>query len=165
MAVLQRKCGEQIVITPTLHIFVLAINECGARFSVCDAHLRMPGAALSQQIADVCRNRSCYFWFPPGGCCSLIVSCAKGQSILLVGDIRLTVVDVAAGYLTAKIAGLPKAKKLTIENRLNSLKNRATALVPPSPADTDSSIGWKLKTRGCLNPRVRLACGEQSLDI
>lgn len=107
MAILCPNRGDHIVIADGLRLSVLETNDHGATFGVCDASHRQVGAALSELIAAACHSRRCYFWFPEGGCCTMVVKCGKGKSLSLAGSARVTVLDVSSERVTLAIAGLP----------------------------------------------------------
>ncbi len=103
MTILCPTRGDLICITKGLRLSMLEFNDRGATFSVCDADFLRGGAAPSEQIAAICRNASCYFWFPIGGCRTLVLKCAKGRTLLLEHFARLTVLNVSSDRVTLAI--------------------------------------------------------------
>jgi hypothetical protein len=103
MAILCPNRGDQICITNGLRLSVLGFSDHGATFSVCDADFLHDGAARAEQIAAACRSASCYFWFPIGGCRTLVVKCGQGKTLSLAEFARLTVLNVSFNRLTLAI--------------------------------------------------------------
>lgn len=95
--------GEHFVVADNLRVSVLKCNRYGVSFGVCDQNPRGAGAVMSPPLADVCRNRACYFWFRKGGCCTLVVGCRKGKSLALTGQGRLTVSNVSSHGVSVAI--------------------------------------------------------------
>jgi hypothetical protein len=108
MTILNPKRGEEILISHCLTLTVLEINRHCVKFGIDDVRLGNVGGELSQPLAEICRNRSCYFWFPIHGRCILVVTCAKGKEISLAGTSRVAVLDVAAESATLAFTGLPR---------------------------------------------------------
>lgn len=109
MVVLCRKRGEKVYSTATLDIVVSEINGTSAQFAVSDRRAGRMGLTLSTDMCELCRNKCCYFRFRPGGG-MLMIHCAKGKSVWLVGARCLTVIDICAGNITVAIT-----KRLAVE--------------------------------------------------
>lgn len=106
MTILCPSRGDLICITKGLRLSVLELNGQGATFSICDADLLrgLRGAAApSEKIAAACRNASCYFWFPIGGCRTLVLKCGKGKTLSLADFAQLVVLNVTSDRVTLAI--------------------------------------------------------------
>lgn len=137
MTILCPNRGDLICITNGLRLSVLEFNDHGATFSICDADFFRGGAAPSEQIAAACRNASCYFWFPIGGCRTLVVKCGKGKTLSLEDFARLTVLNVSSDRVTLAITLGPNdssVSRVRIRTRRSSPLMKSDGSVGPSLA-------------------------------
>lgn len=102
MRILHRRCGEQVCLTDSLQVAVLSISPAGVNFTIYDSTMATSAAKLSRPLADACKNKSCYFWFPKGGRCLLVARCEIGRNDLRLGKVRLHLLGISGG--AAKIA-------------------------------------------------------------
>lgn len=133
MAILCPNRGDHICIANGVRLSVLEFSDHGATFSVCDANFLHDGAARSEQIAAACRNGSCYFWFPIGGCRTLVVKCGKGKTLSLADFARLTVLNVSSDRITLAITLGPNDSS---DSRVRIHTRRSSPLIK-----SDGSIG------------------------
>ncbi len=146
MKILTPKRGEEILIPDCLKLIVLETNCDCVKFGVYDVmHLQVAGV-LSRQMAEVCRNRSCYFWFPKGGCCMLVVSCAKGKRLSLTGTGCVTVLDIGAESVTLAITGLPSIAT-SVSNAWPDHRRTETMPLTANPLHPHQFGTWPKRTK------------------
>ena len=127
MTILKPKRGDEVLISNCLRLIVLEINDCRVKLGVCDTMLSQTGGVLSEPLAEICRNKSCYFWFPKNGCCMLVMTCTKGKAISLTGSGCVTVLDIAAEKVTLAVTGMPLFGAYGSNARHNDRRKNARA--------------------------------------
>jgi hypothetical protein len=89
MNIMHRKCGERVYVMDSLQVTVLSISPIAVSFTICDTSPEVSAQTLSRPLADACKNKSCYFWFPHGGRCVLVAHCNIGRNGVALGASRL----------------------------------------------------------------------------
>lgn len=144
MTLLYPQLGERFVVSDGLLISVIKTDAHGVTFGVLHNECRPPEAGCSRQMAEVCRNRSCYFLFTEDGCRIVVVRCERGKSIMLTGACRLTVVAEWSGGITVSITGMsttepPSRVSAPIYNQVSALPS-TDRRCPPQPWDTGNRM-------------------------
>lgn len=127
MAVLHLTHGRQSVVVDQLRLSLIEVTEYGVSIGVSDREIVRSEGVQSPELSEVCRNRSCYFWFGKNGRRMLVVRCRKGKSIVLSGTRRLTVVDVEAKGISVAISSTPN-KQLSFAGTTVTYAKEVTAI-------------------------------------
>ncbi len=119
MNVLHRRCGEQVCATESLTVAILSINKTVVSFAISDSTTQANGDRLSRPLADACRNKLCYFWFPKGGPFTLVARCEIGRNDLVLGAVRLRLVGLTDGAVDIAVSPVPRSNTTVCAKRPN----------------------------------------------
>lgn len=118
MKIVHRRRGEQVCISDSLDVSVLTISPDAVTFAICDSNPEASVQNLSRPMAEACKNKACYFWFPSGGRCMLVARCNIGQSGVALGAARLQFLGHCGD--TARIV-VDESSKITAETATASV--------------------------------------------
>lgn len=104
MSIVSRKRGEQVQLADDISVTVLGLDRCEVKLGICSSASDEDGAAANEQLASVRSQGSRYYLFPQGGVCTLVVRCEKGKSVSFNGTSTLTVLNIANGSATLRLA-------------------------------------------------------------
>jgi sRNA-binding carbon storage regulator CsrA len=150
MRILHRKRGEQVCLTDCLQVAVLSISPASVTFTICDSTMaKSAEKTLSRPLADACKNKSCYFWFPKGGPCMLVARCEIGRIDLQLGTVRLQLLSINRGAAKIAVDHTSRPGELTEANRIGTQEGESCRL----PIDHRP----KTSLAGCANDAISMA--------
>lgn len=126
-------CGESVLVAPELIFTILEINRDDIKLAVCVAHLGRQPRSLLDNVREICRDRACYFMFPQGGCCSLVVECRPGDRLSLREAGTLAVLGIAQGCVLLDVTRRPSVPSIPADRTARPL-SFPTRPNPRSPA-------------------------------